>query len=198
MGEWTWIAVPLLGAAIGYLTNRLAVRMIFRPLRPVNVLGLRVQGLVAKRQDELAASIGRVVGDHLLGHDDIIRGFRSVNLEEIVSGALDRGIERKVGSLRALPLVGALLTDERIADLRDSMLRSILKDKDALFERFEEALEKNLDVSELVREKISAFSVERLETLVLEVASRELRTIEILGGVLGLLIGVVQALLLHL
>ena len=54
----TWIAVPLLGGVIGYVTNRIAVKMIFRPIRPVSVLGLRVQGLIGHRQHELAESIG--------------------------------------------------------------------------------------------------------------------------------------------
>lgn len=196
MSPWTWIVVPLLGGVIGYLTNYLAVRMIFRPIRPVSVLGLRVQGLVARRQGELAASIGRVVGDHLLGHDDIARGLKAVDLEGIVGHALDRGLAKKVENLRSLPLVGGFLTDERIQDLRDSLVRSVVKDKDVLFEKLEEALEQGLDVHELVREKVAAFPVEKLEALVLEVASRELRTIEVLGGVLGVAIGVAQVLVL--
>ena len=50
----------------------------------------------------------------------------------------------------------------------------------------------------LVTAKVAAFPVERLEELILQVASRELRAIEILGAVLGLLIGLVQVLLLAL
>ncbi len=194
MSPWTWILVPLLGGAIGYLTNYLAVRMIFRPVRPVKFLGLCFQGLVPRRQPELAESIGRIVGDHLLDHEDIARGLEGIDLESIVKEALDRGLARKVESLRSLPLVGGFLTDERIADLRDSLVKSLLKDRGALLDRFEETLEHGLDVKALVREKVAAFSVEKLEALVLEVASRELRTIELLGALLGILIGITQVL----
>ena len=38
-----WIMVPLLGAVIGYVTNRIAVRMIFRPVRPWNLPGFKIQ-----------------------------------------------------------------------------------------------------------------------------------------------------------
>ena len=44
---------------------------------------------------------------------------------------------------------------------------------------------------------MAAFPVEQLERLIVEVASRELRSIEVLGGVLGGVIGLVQAGLLH-
>ncbi len=194
MSPMIWIAVPLLGGVIGYVTNYLAVRMIFRPIRPVNVLGFRVQGVIGRRQAELAASIGRVVGEHLIGHDDIVRGLQKVDLEGLIRGALDRTLERKRDQLKSIPLLGGFLTPQRIADLRDSIAASIAKDREALYEKLEEALEQGLDVRAIVQDKVASFPVERVEELVLAVASRELRTIEVLGGVLGVAIGFAQVL----
>jgi uncharacterized membrane protein YheB (UPF0754 family) len=54
--------------------------MIFRPIRPVRVLGIRVQGLLGKRQGDLARSIGRVVGGHLVQHEDIVKALRGLDL----------------------------------------------------------------------------------------------------------------------
>ena len=45
---------------------------------------------------------------------------------------------------------------------------------------------------DLVERKVGSFAVEKLEALILEVASRELRAIEFLGGLLGVLLGVLQ------
>ena len=197
-GLATWIVVPLLGGAIGYTTNRIAVKMLFRPVEPVNVLGFRVQGLLGRRQKDLARSIGRVVGDHLVQHDDILRGLGSLDLETLIGAALDKGIAAKVDQLRSLPLVGGFLTDDRIQDLRDSLTRGILKEKESIFEAIERAVEDGLDVQKLVEDKVAAFPVLKLESLVLDVASKELRAIEILGGVLGLLIGIVQVVAISL
>jgi len=198
LGPSAWIVLPLLGGVIGYVTNRIAVKMVFRPLRPVSVLGFQVQGLVGRRQPELAASIGRVVGQHLVEHDDIVRALHAMDLEKLVSGALDRGLEEKVAELRMMPLVGGFLTDERVADLRESLVRGFLENEELLLEEIERAVEEGLDVQALVREKVAAFPVEQLEKLVLEVAARELRAIEVLGGVLGLLIGFIQVAVLEL
>lgn len=188
----TWIVVPLLGGVIGYVTNRLAVKMIFRPIQPINVLGIRVQGVIGRRQAELARSIGRVVGDHLVQHDDILDGLKQVELEPLIEKAVDRGLESKIEQLRSLPLIGGFLTADRIGDLKQAIVRGVVSEKEAIFEAMESAVEDNLAIEELVQKKVASFSVERLEALVLEVASRELRMIEVLGGVLGVLIGIAQ------
>lgn len=197
-GYLPWIIIPLIGGVIGYVTNHLAVRMIFRPIRPVKILGFRVQGLIGRRQPELAASIGRVVGGHLVRHDDIAKVFDELDIDGLVKRAVERGLAPKIDELRRLPLVGGFLTDERVADLSDRFVQGLVKDKQGLIEELENALESGLDVHELVERKVAAFPVERLESLVLEVASRELHSIEFLGGVLGILIGFAQVAVLQL
>ncbi|MFT5050589.1 MAG: uncharacterized membrane protein YheB (UPF0754 family) [Chlamydiales bacterium] len=198
IGLGTWIAVPLLGALIGYITNRLAVKMIFRPIEPVKVFGVTVQGLMGKRQKELAASIGRVVGKHLIDHDDIVRGLSTMDMEGLIGNGLDEALSSKLGELRKIPLVGNFLTDERIGDLKQGLIHSLASNSDALADELARALEEGFDIEALVAEKVSAFPIERLEELVLEVSERELRAIEVLGGVLGFLIGLGQVALLGL
>lgn len=192
----TWITLPLAGALIGYVTNTIAVKMIFRPIRPVNVLGFKVQGLMGRRQQDLAESIGRVVGAHLVQHDDIVRSFDKLDFERILGDVLDKGLAPKITELKSLPLIGGFLTDDRVADLRGSIVKGIMNHKGAILEQLERAVEDGLDVQALVTEKVAAFPIEKLESLILEVASRELRAIEILGGVLGAVVGVIQVFVL--
>jgi len=192
----TWIAVPLLGGVIGYVTNRIAVKMIFRPIRPIKVLGVRVQGLIGRRQHELAQSIGRVVGDHLVQHEDVVRAFDKLDFEGLMTDVLDSAIKPKIAELQKMPLIGGLLTEERVASLCGSIVGRVLEHRDALLAKLEEAIEKGLDVQRIVTEKVEAFPVEKLESMVLAVAARELRAIELLGAVLGTLIGIAQVLLI--
>ena len=193
----TWLTIPAIGGVIGYVTNRLAVKMIFRPIRPVNVLGMKIQGLMPRRQKDMAESIGAVVGDHLLSHEDLAKGFSNLPLEEILGEVLEAGIGPKIAELRSLPLIGGFLTEDRIDELRKSLVDGVLKNKARLMSKLEEALEKGLDVRSVVQEKVAAFPVTKLEALVLQVAAKELRAIEILGGILGIVIGLGQVVLLH-
>ena len=199
MEPWTlWLVLPLVGALIGYATNRLAVRMIFRPVEPRRILGIRVQGLIGRRQPELARSIGAVVGDHLVRPEDLAGALEAVDLEALVDRAFERGLRPKIEELRQLPLVGGFLTDERVADLRRHAVKGVASNREELAGALQEGLEKGVDVHAVVEAKVAAFPVARIEELVLQVASRELRSIEILGGVLGGLVGLAQAGLLAL
>ena len=58
--------------------------------------------------------------------------------------------------------------------------------------------EGSVDLKQLIEENIAAFDLERLETIVNQVAQREFRTIERLGAALGFLIGLIQVLILSL
>lgn len=193
MDLWTWIGIPLIGGVIGWVTNWIAVKMIFRPIRPRRVLGVRVQGLVGRRQPELARAIGRVVGTHLVDHQDIVRGFERVDFAGLLGGLLERGLGPKLQELRSLPLIGGFLTDQRVREIRDAIAQSVLAQRQPVLDALEDGLERGLDVPALVEQKVAAFPVEKLEALILEVAARELQTITWLGGVLGVLIGFGQA-----
>ncbi|MCI5190943.1 MAG: DUF445 family protein, partial [Candidatus Electrothrix sp. AS4_5] len=65
----TYAGPPLLGALIGYLTNKVAIRMLFRPLKPWYILGKRVPmtpGIIPSKRHDLAENIGDMVGEKLL------------------------------------------------------------------------------------------------------------------------------------
>lgn len=192
-GLLPWLLLPLVGALIGYGTNRLAVGMIFRPIEPRRILGFTFQGLVGRRQPELARSIGNVVGDHLLQPEDLEGVLETIDLEPMVEQAFAAGLEPKLAEFRRMPLVGALLTDERVGDLRAQAVKGVMEQREVLVAGFQQALDEGLDVHRIVEEKVASFPIARLEELIVEVAAKELRAIEVLGGVLGALIGLIQA-----
>ena len=71
-----YLIPPLLGGVIGYVTNYIAIRMLFRPLRPWRLVGIRVPltpGIIPSKRGELARKMGEMVGEHLLTVDDVGR-----------------------------------------------------------------------------------------------------------------------------
>lgn len=65
---------PLLGAFIGYLTNKVAIKMLFRPLTAKHIYGIRVPmtpGVIPSKRADLAVNIGEMVGSHLLTSKEI-------------------------------------------------------------------------------------------------------------------------------
>ncbi|MCX5871202.1 MAG: DUF445 family protein [Deltaproteobacteria bacterium] len=65
---------PVVGAFIGYLTNMVAIKMLFRPLRAWRIFGIRLPftpGVIPSKREELAINMGEMVGEHLLTSKEI-------------------------------------------------------------------------------------------------------------------------------
>jgi uncharacterized membrane protein YheB (UPF0754 family) len=93
-----FIAPPLLGAFIGYITNKVAIKMLFRPLRPWRILGIRVPmtpGVIPAKRQELAVNMGEMVGDHLLTSREIGHALTQPSFQH----HLQTLIEERVGNL---------------------------------------------------------------------------------------------------
>ncbi|MFP5503584.1 MAG: DUF445 family protein [Candidatus Sericytochromatia bacterium] len=88
---------PLLGAAIGYGTNDLAIRMLFRPYKAYYLFGRRVPftpGMVPKEQGRIAEKVGTTITTHLLTKDEIGRLSRRLVSEENIDAMVDRLLSR--------------------------------------------------------------------------------------------------------
>jgi len=102
-------APPLVGAFIGYMTNHVAIRMLFRPLRPWRILGLRVPltpGVIPAKRQDLAQNIGEMVGTHLLTSEDIKRaldqaGFQQ-ELRQLIAAKVEKTLRQDLGPLATL------------------------------------------------------------------------------------------------
>ena len=70
--SWQLLAIPLIGAFIGYITNVFAIKMLFWPRQPVKLVFFELQGLLPKRHREIDSSIGELIEEQLLSIDDLI------------------------------------------------------------------------------------------------------------------------------
>ncbi|MBU5227502.1 DUF445 family protein [Clostridium senegalense] len=77
----------IIGAIIGYFTNWLAIKMLFKPHKEVRFLGIKVPftpGLIPKEKDRIAKSVGDAVGDHLLDKETIIDSLCSEKISNSI------------------------------------------------------------------------------------------------------------------
>ena len=87
---------PVIGAFIGYLTNRIAIRMLFRPLKAWHIFGLRVPmtpGVIPSKRAELAENIGEMVGEHLLTSTEIGTALSREPFQEHLHSLVDTRVQ---------------------------------------------------------------------------------------------------------
>ncbi|BAZ91564.1 hypothetical protein NIES932_30770 [Raphidiopsis curvata NIES-932] len=71
---WLYVSPPVLGGVIGYFTNDIAIKMLFRPYRPVYVLGRKLPftpGLIPSNQERLGNNIAYAIMGSLLTPDEL-------------------------------------------------------------------------------------------------------------------------------
>jgi uncharacterized membrane protein YheB (UPF0754 family) len=98
-----WILPPFLGAVIGYVTNAIAIRMLFRPLAEIRVLGVRLPltpGIIPKQRGQLAESIGQMVSRELLTEEAVRRQLATENFQI----KLEQNIDSLLGDIITTPL----------------------------------------------------------------------------------------------
>ena len=192
--KWTWCLLPVIAAAIGWGTNHLAVRMLFHPREERRILGLRVQGVFPKRQQALAEKLGRLVARELFSMEDVrqhLQGDEFVaHVTATIEGRVDDFLQNNL--MEAIPMASMFLGSDMVAKIKHSLVESLAKAVPELGDLFVSHLEKNMDVEAVVREKVAAFSSDKLEEMLLGIMKREFRFIEGVGAVLGFVIGFAQ------
>jgi len=183
------------GTLIGWFTNYLAIKLLFRPQKEINFLLFKIQGLIPKRRDEITENIAGVVEQELISVADIAEKFKGSELdEEIVNDIVDKiiGVKLQKSILEKNPLLKMIVNDSLMEKLKSYFKKAILENKEEILAEISKVVEEKIDFKEIMVEKMTNFSLDEIENIILKISKKELKHIEIIGGVLGGIIAVFQ------
>ena len=83
---------PLVGAVIGYITNDIAIRMLFRPHQPKYIMGIHIPftpGIIPKEKSRIATSIGKAVSENLMNREVLEKSLLSEEMLTKMGNAID-------------------------------------------------------------------------------------------------------------
>lgn len=191
---------PVVCGLIGWLTNWLAVKMLFHPRYPVTFGPLVIHGVFPKRQAALAARLGALIKQELVRLDEIADALRQQDMAERFRDTVDAAVEKLLTEklVQAIPMAAMLLNEAMIKKIKTVLVPELLGLVPAFLDRAAGAITACYDVEEAVRKKVEAFPVEKLEGVLFAIMKKEFRFIEISGGVLGFAVGALQSLALWL
>ncbi|MBP6407704.1 MAG: DUF445 family protein [Fusobacteriaceae bacterium] len=188
----------IVGTFIGWVTNYIAIKLLFRPYNEINILGFKLQGVIPKRRKELAENIGKTINAELISIKDITNTIDSMELEieidKIVGDIVDKKI--KGDFLSKNPMLKMFVSDSIIDKIKSYIKSAIEENKGEIVNTIIGKLEKEIDFEDLIIKKINEFSLEDVEKMTINIAKNELKHIEYIGAVLGAFIGVIQYLLI--
>jgi len=195
---YIFLIPPLVGAVIGWLTNYVAIKLLFRPHYPTKILGFTFQGLIPKRRKEISRSLARVIEKELLNSKDLGTALGEMNLKQEVEHIVEDVVEHRIKSekIKKIPLIG-LVSDNLTTHLKYLLSKEILLHLDKKKTTFAKNFSEKVNVKELLASRIDNLDVHKFEGLLTEFIARELKHIEKLGGLIGFLIGVVQSFIFY-
>lgn len=193
----TLILIPIISAFIGWFTNWIAIKMLFHPKQPKKILGITFHGIFPKRQRQFAEKLGVLVATELLHFDEIAIRLKDPSqlkeLEPVISKHLDTFLQVKLKE--KLPVISMFVGEGTMGKIKEGMMEEIEVLLPEIIERYTDSLRHKIDVQRMVTEKVSNFSSDKLENILNAIMKKEFFFVEVIGGVLGFIIGLLQVLL---
>ena len=188
------VIMVIISGAIGWITNWVAIKMLFRPHNEINLGLFKIQGLIPKRRSEIGTGIANVIQNELISIKDVIANIDreefSKRLNDLIDDVLEKNLKAKVKE--KFPVMQMFFSDNMAKEVSDSIKSIIIGNQEKIFEIFSNYAEENIDFSTIIKDKISNFSLDKLEEIINGLAKKELKHIEVIGAILGAFIGLVQ------
>lgn len=194
--SWKTWTVPLIGAFIGWITNWLAIKMLFHPRKPIKILFITFHGIFPKNKPRIAQKLGTIVQRDLINFGDIKDRLSDPdalnNFKEEIAARIEDALRDRI---EKSTMASILIPEQLIQSIHKTIVEEIEKNLPQVINNTITKIEEKLNIEEIVTKKVEQFSDEKLEQLLLDITAKEFTFIEIIGGVLGFLIGIIQLLI---
>lgn len=189
------LILAVIGGLIGYITNVIAIKLIFRPINPIKIpiFNIEIIGMIPKRKLEIASNVAQVIEEQFFSFDDIIENVITEQDKQIIIDYIK--VRVKLVLNEKLGLIPS-----SIRNLVQNYISEIIEDeiKSGVNELSEELIIKannRINIKEIVENKINELDLYELETIILQIIKKELKQIEVLGLILGFFIGIIQGII---
>ncbi|WP_063850979.1 DUF445 domain-containing protein [Flammeovirga sp. SJP92] len=193
MNSYLMWMFPVISAGIGWITNYVAIKMLFHPRKPIKVLFFTLHGVFPRRKKTLARRLGIIVEKDLFTPDMILDKLKTEENKEKLFKAIMVRVNEFVDEKATQfgPMLQMFGGDAIIQQIRTGMENSVKEMVPKLLDDIGSNIS-GISIEQVVYEKVMDFSDAKFEDLLMSVIKQELTFIEIMGAVLGFFIGLIQ------
>ncbi|HEY7053213.1 MAG TPA: DUF445 domain-containing protein [Mycobacterium sp.] len=189
-----WI-MPAFGFAVGFISDYIALNMLFRPLHPKKFFGLfPFQGLLHAERDKITRDYAKILADDLFSpellFDGVLHGPGSDKLFALVAKEVDAAIDAQTGV--AGPLVALAVGTKRYRALKDRVVALVLERLPTTLQEAQDYATSVMDLETTIVEKMSQLTNEEYESILRPVFKDDEPLMIAVGAVLGGVVGEIQ------
>lgn len=189
------LILAIIGGLIGYITNVIAIKLIFRPINPIKIpiLNIEIIGMIPKRKTEIATNIAKVVEEQFISVDEITDNIITEQDKQHIIDYIKVRVKLILSEkMTLIPSTIRNLVQNYVSEIIEDEIREGI---DELYEEMIIKTKNRINIKEIIEDKINELDLYELETIILQIVKNELRHIEVLGLILGFFIGIVQGII---
>jgi uncharacterized membrane protein YheB (UPF0754 family) len=190
----TWWVLPLGGLIVGYLTNWLALKVIFEPKHPTKFMGLTLQGMFLKRQNEVSKVYSEIIEEKLVTSENILKtalyGSGSNQLLELIELHVNDAIDRYIAF--AQPYITLGVGSDAYYRVREMSSRHIFENSERYMPYAFDYIKKTLNISGELSARMKKLSPEEFEGVLRPAYEADEWKLILTGSLLGMGAGFMQ------
>jgi uncharacterized membrane protein YheB (UPF0754 family) len=197
--SWWYYFIPVIGACIGWMMNRLLLKLLFHPRKQTRIFGISFQGIIPKKQPELALQLGKLAKE-LLSFTDLEQKITSADNFNMIRPQVETHVDEflRVRLKEAFPWIGSMIGERTINDLKVLFMNELERIFPMVMQGYLKNLGQQLDLEQLVSNKLTSLSTEMLENRLNREIGKELRFVGVFGALTGLIVGLVALLAIYM
>jgi uncharacterized membrane protein YheB (UPF0754 family) len=191
--------IPALTILTAWLAVSIPVYFIFNPKKPVNLLGIRIQGLLYSQWDVLGAEISRFISDQLKTNDlstKLLNPSVLAELQPTIETHIDQFLRVKL--LEKMPFLATFLGESTLAKLKIGMMEEIDLLLPEVIDQYINKSSSSFDVSRFITDNINKISIAQAEQSIKAAMSNKIQIAKMVGVFIGLIIGLIQIAIISL
>lgn len=187
--QWT---LPVVGLLVGYITNWLALYLIFEPKAEKNFLGIKVQGLFHRRQKEIAVEFGNVVAERVFNNENIFREISTGEPRAKLLKIVETKADALIAKYQKHPMAAMVMKPELVTSLKADVLREVEAEMFRPGSLVAQFVNKSEEIRKELQEKMAVMEPEAYENVLRPAFKQDEWKLILAGAVLGGLVGIVQ------
>jgi uncharacterized membrane protein YheB (UPF0754 family) len=188
----TWWQLPACGFLVGYLTNWLALKLVFQPRRPVKLGPVTVHGLFHKRQEQVAGEFAKLVAGDIINPDNMVAHMTTGKPGAHLYGIVDKHIGAMIDRYQQNPMTAMMIPAERWQGLRAEVLARMRTELPRAGGFLHIFASRSVDVHGELFTRMTRLDSESFEGVLRPAFQQDEWKLIVAGGVLGLAAGIMQ------
>ena len=198
MSPWFFL-FPILSAVIGWLIHLVASRLIFYPVKPVSVLGFKLQGFIPAAKPLISEKIAELLVNEFSASSSFADKLSSPeNLQKVmpvVETHIDNFLRNKLQT--ALPMIAMFVGEKTIQQLKTVFMSELELIFPEVMRTYAAQIGSHSNISAMVKERFEDYPSEKFSESARRMLRSSINKLQWLGAISGFVIGIIQLIILY-